>query len=245
MTKSNILIGNSLNIPRAVIFDTDNTLYPYDAAHREATLAVEIKVEKQLGIKRKVFRSAFNEARKEIKVRLGNVASSHSRLLYMQKTIEKLELGTRILTTLDLEQTYWRTFLNHSKLFPGVIDFIHLLKSKGIVTANITDLTAQIQFRKLVYFGLDELFDFVVTSEEAGKDKPDTKPFEVALEKLKLNVEDIWMIGDNPYSDMIGAGKMGMVKIQKVHNGVEVIKTGLAKPHFIFRNYDDLSPFFI
>ena len=54
MTKSNILIGNSLNIPRAVIFDTDNTLYPYDAAHREATLAVEIKVEKQLGIEKKL-----------------------------------------------------------------------------------------------------------------------------------------------------------------------------------------------
>ena len=72
---------------------------------------------------------------------------------------------------LDLEQTYWRTFLINCKLFSGVLDFVQLLKSKGIATANITDLTAQIQFRKLVYFGLDEYFDYVVTSEEAGKDK--------------------------------------------------------------------------
>jgi putative hydrolase of the HAD superfamily len=245
MTKSKNLGNKFINNPKAVIFDTDNTLYPYDIAHKEATQAVEIKVEKQLGIQREIFRSAFDEAREEIKARLGDVASSHSRLLYMQKTIEKLEFGTRILTTLDLEQTYWRTFLSNSKLFPGVIDFIHILKSENIVTANITDLTAQIQFRKLVYFGLDELFDFVVTSEEAGKDKPDKKPFEVALEKLQIEPNDIWMIGDNPHSDMLGAGEMGMIKIQKIHDGVKVIKTGKAKPDFIFRNYDELNPFFL
>ena len=27
----------------------------------------------------------------------------------------------------------------------------------------VTDLTAQVQFRKIVYFGLDHRFDFVVT----------------------------------------------------------------------------------
>ena len=41
---------------------------------------------------------------------------------------------------------------------------------------------------ELVYFGLDEFFDYVVTSEEAGADKPDKRPFEVALEKLIINI---------------------------------------------------------
>ena len=227
-------------LPKAVIFDTDNTLYPYSPAHKEATLAVEEKVEKQLGIDKVMFRSAFLKAREEIKNRLGNVASSHSRLLYMQRTIEKLELGTRILTTLDLEQTYWRTFLSNCRLFPEVLDFIQLLKSKGIITANITDLTAQIQFRKLVYFGLDEFFDYVVTSEEAGADKPDKKPFEVALEKLQIEPKNIWMIGDDPKSDMTGAGEMGLKKIQKIHDGVKVSKTGISKPDFIFSDYSEL-----
>ena len=137
MTKQKIINAKLKEELKAVIFDTDNTLYPYEPAHKEASLAVEVKVEKLLGIRKDIFCEAFDEARKEIKQRLGNVASSHSRLLYLQKTIEKLELGTRILTTLDLEQTYWRTFLNSSKLFPGVIDFIHLLKSKGIALSLI------------------------------------------------------------------------------------------------------------
>ena len=233
-------IFEKIGFPKAIIFDTDNTLYPYLPAHKEATRAVENKVEKQLGIDKLIFRDAYTEAREEIKLRLGHVASSHSRLLYMQITIEKLELGTRILTTLDLEQTYWRTFLSNCKLFPGVLEFIQILKSKGVITANITDLTAQIQFRKLVYFGLDEFFDYVVTSEEAGADKPDSRPFEVAFEKLKINPKDIWMIGDDPKSDMLGAGKMGLKKIQKVHDGIEVIKTGIAKPDLIFSDYSEL-----
>lgn len=236
--KYNII--NSIGFPDAVIFDTDNTLYPYIPAHKEATKAVENKVEKQLGIDKESFRKAFSESRNEIKNRLGNVASSHSRLLYLQRTIEKLELGTRILTTLDLEQTYWRTFLTNCTLFPNVLDFIQLLKSKGIITANITDLTAQIQFRKLVYFGLDELFDYVVTSEEAGADKPDKRPFEVALQKLKIEPNKIWMIGDNPISDMAGAGEMGILKIQKKHYGVKVINSGIAKPDLIVNDYSEL-----
>jgi len=229
-----------LEIPKAVIFDTDNTLYPYAPAHKEASRAVEQKIKNILGISKEDFGEAFKEAREEIKIRLGDVASSHSRLLYMQATLEKLELGTRILLTLDLEQTYWRTFLNNCRLFPDVLSFIQLLKSKGIVTANITDLTAQIQFRKLVYFGLDELFNYVVTSEEAGRDKPDKKPFELALKKLKVDPKNVWMIGDDPKNDMAGADQMGMVKIQKKHEGVQIALTGPESADLVFNSYDEL-----
>jgi len=230
--------------PEAVIFDTDNTLYPYVPAHEQASIAVEDKVQKTLGINKAEFREAYSLARVEIKERLGNVASSHSRLLYLQTTIEKLGLGTRILLTLDLEQTYWRTFLVNCRLFPDALNFIHVLKAKGIATANITDLTAQIQFRKLVYFGLDELFDFVVTSEEAGRDKPDSKPFEVALEKLNMEAKNIWMIGDNPLNDMVGAHHCGMVKVQKVHSGVVVGKTIESRPDIAFHHYGQLIKLF-
>jgi putative hydrolase of the HAD superfamily len=97
----------------------------------------------------------------------------------------------RILTKLNFEQTYWRTFLANAKLFSGVIEFLQLLKDKEIRTANITDLIAQIQFRKMVYFGLDEYFDYVVTSKEAGFDKPNIEPFKMALNKLEADAADV------------------------------------------------------
>jgi putative hydrolase of the HAD superfamily len=232
--------GKRVCIPEAVIFDTDNTLYSYNPAHKAATESVIKKAINIFGVSESEFTQAFEISRSEVKNRLGNTASSHSRLLYFQKTIENLGMGTRILTTLDLEQTYWRTFLANAKLFPGVIRFLQLLKNKGIRTANITDLTAQIQFRKMVYFGLDEYFDYVVTSEEAGCDKPDAQPFEIALGKLKIPAKKIWMIGDDQDSDVIGADKVGMVKLQKKHKGVNIVESSQIIPDMVFSCYDDL-----
>jgi len=233
----NLNNGKQVCFPEAIIFDTDNTLYPYDPAHKAATESVVKKAINIFGVSESEFIQAFDSSRAEVKNRLGNTASSHSRLLYFQRTIEHLGMGTRILTTLDLEQTYWRAFLANAKLFPQIIEFLQFLKNKGIKTANITDLTAQIQFRKMVYFGLDEYFDYVVTSEESGCDKPDSKPFEIALNKLNIPVQKIWMIGDDYSSDMIGAKGLGMVGIQKKHKGVVVKKNEVD---LIFSSYGEL-----
>ncbi len=238
-----ILSEEQISRPKAVIFDTDNTLYRYDVAHSAALNAVIEKAENMLGINKKEFESAYEFSRKNIKAQLGATASSHSRLLYFQRTIEHLGLRTQILLTLDLEQTYWRTFLTNAQLFSHVKEFILDLKSSGIITANITDLTAQIQFRKMVYFGLDEHFDYVVTSEESGKDKPDPKPFQIVLDKLKIEPRKIWMIGDSALEDIGGARKFGMTTIQKVHQNVKVGE-GESKPDIVFNQYESLLDFF-
>lgn len=230
--------------PQAVIFDTDNTLYAYEPAHVKASSAVNVKASRLLGVSIQDFDDAVQEGRKIVKSRLMNTASSHSRLLYFQKAIEILGLRTQLLATLDLEQTYWRTFLNSSELFDGVTTFLQDLKSAGIKTAIITDLTAQIQFRKLIYFGLDEYFDYVVTSEEAGADKPDIAPFEIALEKLSVLPDQCWMLGDDSKSDIGGAKKHGIYTFQKKHKGVIVESSGPNAPDFVFKEFIDLKVFF-
>lgn len=231
--------------PKAIIFDTDNTLYPYDNAHKRATDAAERKACQLLGVSKEEFKKVFRTAREEVKSQLGETASSHSRLLYFQRSIEMLGMKTQLLITLDVEQTYWRTFLNEAKLFNGVRPFILDLKSAGIRTAIITDLTAQIQFRKIIYFGLDDYFDFVVTSEESGADKPSKKPFEMALKKLGVAPTDTWMIGDNPIADNQGARENGITAIQKVHPGVEHFKEGPAAADIWFEDFGRLQKFFL
>ena len=77
----------------------------------------------------------------------------------MQRML-KLWLRSQVLLALDLEQTYWRTFLANAVLFENAKDLLDDLRL-GIPTAIVTDLTAQIQFRKVIYFGLDKYFDFI------------------------------------------------------------------------------------
>ena len=143
------------SFPDAILFDTDNTLYPYDLSHLAAMNEVERKVVRTFSITSKDFSRAYDEARQDIKGRLKGTASSHSRLLYMQRMLEIMGLGSQVLVALDLEQTYWRTFLNSAVLFDGVTELLDDIRLFGIPTAIVTDLTAQIQFRKIVYFGLD------------------------------------------------------------------------------------------
>ena len=207
-------------LPDAILFDTDNTLYPYDPAHAAAQRAVRDKVVKTFSIKPADFDKTFKEAREQVKSRLKGTASSHSRLLYLQRMLELMGLGSQVLLALDFEQTYWRTFLSNAMLFEEVKELLDDIRLLGIPTAIVTDLTAQIQFRKVVYFGLDHYFDYIVTSEEAGFDKPHEAPFQIALEKMRPKGDCIWMIGDNPVNDIRGGReKIGAVTIQKIHEG--------------------------
>jgi HAD superfamily hydrolase (TIGR01549 family) len=226
--------------PDCVLFDLDNTLYPYEPAHACALNAVKIKVGKHFNLQEQTFNEAFTKAKNLTKAQLGNTAAAHSRLLYMQKLLEQLGLGSQVLFALDLEQTYWRTFLANANLFPGAKDFLDDLRLNSIPTVIITDLTAQIQFRKVIYFELDHYFDYIVTSEEVGHEKPHSAPFQLALKKLQPKGSIFWMIGDDPKKD-IGGAKVAInaVTFQKIHHGVE-LGTGDNCPDCSFEDFLEL-----
>ena len=227
-------------LPDAILFDIDNTFYSYEEPHKVALEAVKDKTMKTFSIESNKFDEAFFEARSSVKRRLANVASSHSRLLYMQKTLEILGLGSQILNVLDLEQTYWRVFLRNAELFENVKELLDDIRLLDIPTAVVTDLTAQIQFRKMVYFGLDQYFDFIVTSEEAGKEKPDKEPFKIALQKINPVGSCVWMIGDHPDKDILGSKEtIDAVTLQKIHKGV-IRGEKENKADLIFNNYAEI-----
>jgi len=229
--------------PDAILFDTDNTLYPYDPAHLAAQKAVEKKVVDTFSISSINFNKAFQAARLDVKKRLEGTAACHSRLLYMQRMLEIMGLGSQVLVALDLEQTYWRTFLSNAELFQGVKELLDDIRLLGIPTAIVTDLTAQIQFRKIVYFGLDYYFDHIVTSEEAGYDKPMKEPFVLAVDKMKPQGDCIWMIGDNPVNDIQGAREsIDAVTFQKLHKGI-ILGKEMSQPDVSFNNFSDLRQF--
>lgn len=228
-------------LPDAVLFDIDNTLYAYDPAHEVAMNAVCKKAINILSIKTDQFYSAFNQARHDIKIRLGKTASSHSRLLYFQRMLEIMGHQSPIVLALDFEQTYWRLFLNHVELFSGIKELLDDLRLLSIPCTIVTDLTAQIQFQKLVYFELEHYFNHIITSEEAGFDKPHSAPFQIALEKTQPAGNTIWMIGDNSVNDILGAKKaIQAITIQKVHTGVKEGQ-GEEQADAIIHDFDELS----
>jgi HAD superfamily hydrolase (TIGR01549 family) len=185
--------------------DLDNTLYAYEPCHQAGMAACRALVKAELNLGAEEFDRCFADARTEIKQRLGDQAASHHRLLYFQRTLERAGLATRPLESLQLEQAYWRTYLDAMRLFPGVSEFIDDLRLADVPVVIVTDLMAQIQLRKLIALNLDSRIDFVVTSEESGHDKPHPASFELALAKLGGVEGPVWMVGDNHDCDLVGA----------------------------------------
>jgi putative hydrolase of the HAD superfamily len=226
--------------PRCVCFDIDNTLYPYEPAHRKAMNAVLEKIAHELGIKTREAEQAFIEARGSIKQQLGNTAASHSRLLYFNRSIELLGFHTQPLLALDLEQRYWGAFMNNIVLYEGCKDFLAALQGAGIALCLVSDLTAQIQYRKILFLELDSFFDFIVTSEESGRDKPDAASFLLAGKKTGIEPRHTWMIGDSPSADIAGGKTAGLTTLLLGDDGK---RQDADPPDLIFTAYPALHEY--
>jgi putative hydrolase of the HAD superfamily len=200
--------------PTLVIFDLDDTLYKYAPCDEEGQKALGTYASHALGISEHHFAKVFDLARMAVKTRLGKTASSHSRLLYCHESLELLGLRSEPRLALEMEQTYWRAYLAKSELREGCLDLLDALRYEGVPIAVVTDLTAQIQFRKLIYLDVAQYVDHIVCSEETLGEKTDFAPFELLATRVPQPLlENVWFIGDQlfdaPISELTSRGIIG------------------------------------
>jgi FMN phosphatase YigB (HAD superfamily) len=233
-------------LPDVILCDIDNTLYDYSHAHENALKCVMHKIASMFSMGVHVCLEHYEKARMDVKNRLYGTASSHSRLLYFQSMFESMHLGTQVLFSLECETMYWRVFLNHAVLFEGVEEWLDDMRMMGIPVVAVTDMQAHIQCKKMVYWNIDSFFDHMVTSEECGADKPDSRIFKRALEKLQLPKNPcVWMVGDDILKDMEGSKEvLGAVAVQKRHEGV-VEGIAAKTPDACFDCFEDLRRWFL
>ncbi len=194
---------------KGVIFDIDGTLYSYSKNDKVAVKKLCEFAEKNLDISSENFLKAYYEARRIVKERLTDGGSRHSRILFFQTTLELIGRNPFLYIN-EMYECYWSNFLNGMKPFDGVTEFIHKLKDNGITIALCTDMTAQIQYRKIFRLSLSNFIDFMVSSEETGLEKPSPIMFELALKKMKLHAEEVAYFGDSLDRDIEGAANVGI-----------------------------------
>ena len=159
---------------KAVLFDLDNTLYDFSTVHRQALAALAEYGESRFDVPARRFLIAYQEADKQLKRELPHVAACHNRIIICQRMLELLGLPS-IVTPLELYETYWGTLLRIMKPRDGAIELLNRLHRRHVRTAIVTDMTAHIQHRKIAALGFAGVLDAMVTSEEAGVEKPNPK----------------------------------------------------------------------
>lgn len=194
---------------RAAAFDLDDTLYDCEGIHGAAMEEAFSACRARLGTGREDFFGAVERARLEVKAALGEAAACHDRMLYFQRAAEIL--GARPAgAALDIHDAYWGAMLRAMRPRAGARELLSACRERGVRIAVCTDQLAHVQHRKLRALGLEGLVDVLVTSEEAGAEKPSPAIFGLLLEKLGLEPREVLFVGDSLERDVEGAAAAGM-----------------------------------
>ena len=197
---------------KAVIFDVDNTLYSYKKAHEAAFEALLAYAGRTLGISRDIFEKLHQDTEKELRVYMGETAAVHNRCIRYQIILEHqgLPLYPHVLKMNDL---YWDTLLGAAAPSAGAPDTMRRLKEQGVRIGIGTDMTARMQFKKLEALGLLSYIDFLVSSEEAGAEKPEPAFFARCVEKAGCGRRECLFVGDSLRKDVRGAMDAGLMAV--------------------------------
>ncbi len=208
---------------KAVFFDLDDTLYgSFQACDAYAYERLAVWAEEELDVSGIQFAQAFWVNRKRLARQQPGMPPVHDRVLFAQGALERLGCNA-IRYARKAHRVYWDAVMEKMERRPGVTELLDDLRQAGVKTAICTDMLADIQMEKLERLGLADRVDYLVSSEEAGMDKPGSPIFWLALQKCGCLPQEAAMVGDNFQHDVQGAMDVGVA-------GVWLNWTGLPQP---------------
>ena len=203
--------------PRAVLMDLDNTLYAYDPCNEAGLDAAYAALNASAPLPRERFDALHTQARDAVHRRLSPQAACHHRLIFFKWMLDALPAPRAPAgLALSLYEAYTQAFLDRMRPHPDAQRVLRGIRERRMRLALVTNQVAEFQLRKLVRLGLDGVFDLVMTSEEAGVEKPLPGIFLLTLERLGVAARDAVMVGDHLVGDVQGAQALGIRAVHSV-----------------------------
>jgi HAD superfamily hydrolase (TIGR01549 family) len=140
---------------------------------------------------------------------------------------------------LKLYKNIYMEQINHSRLYPGVLEVLTELKNNK---KNISLLTtkAQDQAEKIVdYFGLKKYFDIVMGRQDGIAHKPSPEPLLKICNDLNINIVDTLIIGDTELDIQCGknAGS-STCAVTYGYRSKDLIEN--ERPDFIINRFEEI-----
>jgi putative hydrolase of the HAD superfamily len=188
---------------RAIVFDLDDTLYPYRAFVLSGFGAVARRLAHERGL----------PVRTVLRV-LRRVFASSERGRELQAVCAKFSLPASMLPWLVAVMRDHPPSLHLPRESARVL----LALRPGWKVGILTNGTPEVQRRKVAALGLSPLVDEVVFAAEYGdgSGKPDAVAFHAVLGRLDSSPETAVFVGDDPEVDIAGASAIGMKTIHVI-----------------------------
>jgi HAD superfamily hydrolase (TIGR01509 family) len=188
----------------AILFDWNNTLVQFtwdddllDAGHRAGLEAAHADQDA----------AAFTSRYRELVLNGATPAEPYGDLLR--------ELGVEDVDAfIDAEHAVWAPA---HEVLGSAQAMLSSLRGRGLKTALVANSwpdPARLLRADVAAFGLAELLDVIVFSEEVGYRKPQPEIFLAALEQLGVDPENAMFVGDGLDTDVQGAAQVGMATVQ-------------------------------
>jgi putative hydrolase of the HAD superfamily len=195
-----------------IFFDLDKTLWDFTANNKDTF----IDLFEQFNLKSKgaespeIFQEKYNVHNDILwdLYRKGNVEKSYLSVERFRLTLNDFGIIDNTLAT-NISNEYIRLSPLKTKLIPFTIETLEYLFPKYRLHI-ITNGFKEVQYLKVERSGLKKYFQQIITSEEAGCNKPNKQIFLYSLERTSAIASESLMIGDDLEVDILGAKDAGI-----------------------------------
>jgi len=218
------LRGRAPVLPRAVLFDMDDTIFDHSLTCRAALAKLR---ESEAALRGRPLDEVWHEYLRLLDavqpdVLAGRLTKQEARVERFRQLAAMCGAEVSAADAVRLTGTYRRHYQENRRLVPGVREVLRGLRHRTVVGVVTNNEVAE-QEEKLDSFGLRPLIDFMIVSEGVGVAKPDPAIFRLALERAETAPDETVMIGDSWRSDIAGARGVGVA-------AVWFNRFGLARP---------------
>ncbi|EEU37373.1 uncharacterized protein NECHADRAFT_51589 [Fusarium vanettenii 77-13-4] len=192
---------------KVVFFDLDGTLFDHDHSLRLAISTMQLlypilagkNVEELVDKYNTALQQAYDEyLDKAITFEEANTRKVH--LFFTALSLPKPSLDE----VNEFRGGYKTIYRANRRATPGSVETLLRLRKHGYRICIITNGQTEDQAAKAEAIGIRHLVDRIITSEEAGYQKPDLRIFQYAMQQLNASPHAI-MVGDSADSDIKGA----------------------------------------
>ncbi|QTA38561.1 YjjG family noncanonical pyrimidine nucleotidase [Thermosipho ferrireducens] len=190
-----------------VYFDLDNTILDFNKSERFALI-------KTMEYVKIPYREEYTEIYREINKKWWKLFSEKNypkEVIVVERFREFFETIGKTLKDYAQVAEYYIDQLSETAFFvEGAENFLEKLIKNKQRMAVITNGVEKVQKKRSKIARLDRFFEFVLTSEKAGKPKPAPEIFYCAAKLSGVPLNKSVYIGDNPETDLVGAQNAGV-----------------------------------
>lgn len=238
--------GSKMFYPKAILFDLDDTIIDFTTTSSKTWIKVSNEfvrnhpvtfTAEELFVTIETTRSWFWSNLYKGRIKRD---SSVSEICQMLTEVLKLMNYHDLSKAIELADSFSKLYIESLAFFKGAEETLKKIKSLKIRMALITNGDRKKQRAQIEYLNLSKFFEIILIDSELGFSKPDPRIFNLALEKLSLNADEVWMVGDNLRNDIYGAQNVGIYSIWNDFKGTGLTVNSDIVPNKVINSISEI-----